>query len=62
MQQNTPKYSNGIQVIVTLITGKFRAGFRKTGAREPGRPPTEGFTKPFQFYFSLMIDAYETTT
>jgi len=34
-----------------------RAGF-KGGA---GLPPTEGLP-PFIFYFSLMIDAYETTT
>jgi len=39
------------------------AGFK--GGRGPGhRPPTNGGppTKPFIFYFSLMIDAYETTT
>jgi len=35
------------------------------GAGDSGlSPPTNRgpLTKPFQFYFSLMIDAYETTT
>jgi len=35
------------------------------GSRRPGpSPPTNRgpLTKPFQFYFLLMIDSYETTT
>ena len=36
------------------------AGPRVPGSQAVGLPPTEGL--PFIFYFSLMIDAYDTTT
>jgi len=39
-------------------THNFRAGLKAGPVGLGPRPPT----KPFIFYFSLMIDAYETTT
>jgi len=39
------------------------SSFKGSGALTPGLPPTEGLPpEPFQIYFSLMTDAYETTT
>jgi len=41
----------------SVIPYRLSAGLK--GAGGPGHRP---FTKPFIFYFSLIIDAYETTT
>jgi len=39
-----------------------RAAQLAQGARAPGLPPTEGLPRNRSYFFSLMVDAYETTT
>jgi len=43
----------------TVLCSKFRTLSRSAKILPTNRGP---LTKPFQLYFSLMIDAYETTT
>ena len=50
-------------VIKGIQSGCAYAGSDLRGPRGPRPPINRGPpTKPFKFYFSLMIDAYETTT
>jgi len=65
----TTVYSSTVKCTTVSVSVIVAQGYPgpdlREGAKGPGpRPPTnKGFpTKPFIFYFSLMIDAYETTT
>jgi len=55
---------NSLELTCTLVTFTNRTPLQELKPDLEGRPPTNRtlLTKPFQFYFLTMIDAYETTT